>query len=140
MGRPRTKTKNPGVIAENVLRLRLKSKLTQQQLADECGVSRGTIACVELGTYVEPELSTLVSLAKALGTTVDALRQPQGRTAALEPYIEAFRSSPWAEALRPTEDELRWLSSLPKAVYWGLEPTPHTIARLLEWHRSGKSR
>ena len=61
---------------ENCIRdLRKAAGVSQEELAKRCGVSRQTINAIENNKY-DPTLSLTFSLAKALGTTVDALFSP----------------------------------------------------------------
>lgn len=61
---------------ENQIRVLRKEKgISQEDLARRCGVSRQTINAIENNKY-DPTLSLAFSLAKALGTTVDALFSP----------------------------------------------------------------
>ena len=61
---------------ENCIRdLRKAAGVSQEELAKQCGVSRQTINAIENNKY-DPTLSLAFSLAKALGTTVDALFSP----------------------------------------------------------------
>ena len=53
---------------------RVRRGLTQAQLAESIGVSRKTINTVENGIFV-PSTVLALRLAKALGTTVEALFQ-----------------------------------------------------------------
>lgn len=46
--------------------------LSQQQLADLCGVSRQTINSIEKGDY-NPTINLCILICKALGTTLDEL-------------------------------------------------------------------
>ena len=73
--------------ARNVLGFRLHRRLSQQTLADRCGLSRTTIAKIERG-HVVPSLATVAKLAIALGTTtarlVDDPRQHGTLTRLLE--------------------------------------------------------
>ena len=55
--------------------LRKAAGVSQEELAKRCGVSRQTINAIENNKY-DPTLSLAFSLAKALGTTVDALFSP----------------------------------------------------------------
>lgn len=48
-------------------------KMTQEELAEKSGVSRGTISAMENGTSKETTTKTLVRIARALGTSVDAI-------------------------------------------------------------------
>lgn len=52
---------------------RKKLKLTQEELAAKSGVSRTTISGLENGTMRSTTSKTLLSLARALGTTVDQI-------------------------------------------------------------------
>lgn len=53
--------------------LREEMRLTQEQLAVKSGVSRVTIAMIEAKKDYATTTRTLVKIAKALNTTVDAL-------------------------------------------------------------------
>lgn len=53
---------------------RTAAGLTQAELADRAGVSRKTINTVENGIFI-PSTVLALSLARALGTTVEALFQ-----------------------------------------------------------------
>ena len=55
-----------GVDKLNIKELRIAKGLTQEQLANECGVQRTTITMIELG-----ENKPSVELAKKLGTIFD---------------------------------------------------------------------
>lgn len=59
-------------LVDNIRALRRKKKMTQDQLAEACGVTVGTIARIETNANV-PSIETLVKIAKALGTTTDEL-------------------------------------------------------------------
>ena len=53
--------------------LREERGMTQEALAVNSGVSRGTICALESGTEYTTTTKTLLKIAKALGVTVDAL-------------------------------------------------------------------
>lgn len=53
------------LVGQNLARQRQESKLSQTQLADRCGLTRGSIANIESGNQ-RPTLHTLWSLADAL--------------------------------------------------------------------------
>lgn len=56
--------------------LRTALSISQETLASECGVSRQTINAIENDKY-NPSLPLAFHLATALGTTVDALFEPE---------------------------------------------------------------
>ena len=53
--------------------LREAMKMTQEELAEKSGVSRGTISALENGLDRTTTSKTLVKLAQALDTTVDRI-------------------------------------------------------------------
>lgn len=71
-----------------IKRLRVNKEMTQEQLAKACGVSQGTIAGWERGTFF-PRTEKIVAIAKALDCKSDLLlqmadekrRQAEDRTA-----------------------------------------------------------
>lgn len=56
-----------------VKELREAMKMTQEELAEKSGVSRGTISALENGIDRTTTSKTLVKLAQALDTTVDRI-------------------------------------------------------------------
>ena len=66
------------VLADNVKAFRKEKGLSQEALADLCGLHRTYIGSVERHER-NVTLSTLEVLAEALGTTVPALLMPQDR-------------------------------------------------------------
>lgn len=60
-------------VKNHLRRLRFAAgELTQQQLAERIGVTRQTILAIEKGNY-NPSVELALRLARALGTTVEAL-------------------------------------------------------------------
>ena len=53
--------------------LREDLNMTQEELSDKSGVSRGTISALENGTERTTTTKTLLRIAKALCTTIDQL-------------------------------------------------------------------
>ncbi|MEG2703042.1 MAG: helix-turn-helix transcriptional regulator, partial [Clostridia bacterium] len=56
-------------IGKNIRAIRLKLSMTQQQLADECGLSKGMISKVENGVVV-PAVATLTKIAQVMHVKV----------------------------------------------------------------------
>lgn len=56
-----------------VKEFREKKKLTQEELSEKSGVSRTIISAMESGKDVTTTTKTLLKIAKALDTTVDAI-------------------------------------------------------------------
>lgn len=52
-------------------------KMTQEELSEKSGISRGTICALENGTDRNTTAKTLLSIARALDTTVDGLFYPE---------------------------------------------------------------
>lgn len=60
------------VLFENIKRIRKARNLTQDEVAEACGVDRATISKWETGEF-SPRVDKLVKLANILGCTVDEL-------------------------------------------------------------------
>jgi len=66
-------------LAEEVIRLRTQSKLTQKELAERTGTSQPAIARLESGNYKNLSLSFLRRVAKALNAVPEVhLRKQRG--------------------------------------------------------------
>ncbi len=63
---------NPG-IANRLQHLREKAELTQEQLAAAAGVTLSNLAQIEQGVIMDPRVSTLAAIARALGVGLDDL-------------------------------------------------------------------
>lgn len=57
---------------DNLYHFRSKANLSQQELADKCGVTRQAISAYELGSKT-PSVETLILIAKTLNCTTDEL-------------------------------------------------------------------
>ena len=64
--------------AENLVRLRNKRQITQEELAKRVGVSQGAIWQYE-NDVTTPRIKIAVALAAALGTTCEALLYGDGK-------------------------------------------------------------
>jgi len=129
--------KNPNtlVVAANVRRVRNKLRWSQAKLAKISGMTREGIAYVETAAHKTVKSSTIEAIAAALGVPQAELVTAHPSMAKPLPAMKSFLSSNWIEALRPTDDEKRWLSALPMIVYDGLESTDEALAELLQWRR-----
>ena len=67
-----TKTDIQEVLGGNVRRFRMERHMTQEQLAETAGISTSFCTNIERGKK-RPGLAVLISLAKALSVSVDAL-------------------------------------------------------------------
>lgn len=63
-------------IGRNIRAVRTQLKLTQQQLADSCGLTKSMISKVESGAVV-PALATLTKIAQAMHVKVSRLIEPE---------------------------------------------------------------
>lgn len=73
---------NEQEFAQRLRQYRKDKGLTQQELADQLGVSNKTVSRWESGSY--PDVTTLVALARALEVTVDELLDPKAPVRTLE--------------------------------------------------------
>lgn len=65
-------SKNEHFLSINLKYLRNKRQISQQQLADQLGIARSSLAEYERGK-TEPNLDTLIKISKAFNITLDAL-------------------------------------------------------------------
>jgi transcriptional regulator with XRE-family HTH domain len=69
---PKIRTTSPSVFAERLVDLRKKRHLTQEQLAEEIGLSRATIAYYEASAK-NPKLDTIYKVAEFFGVRPEYL-------------------------------------------------------------------
>ena len=74
------------ILGQRIRRHRLQKKLTQEQLAEQVGVSPAFLGHVERGSRI-PSLETLMKLCRALAVTPNALLGDPGQEDALPEYI-----------------------------------------------------
>lgn len=55
----------------NMIKRRQELKITQEELAEKSGVSRGTISLMENGLVVNSKFETISKLAKALDSKIE---------------------------------------------------------------------
>ena len=65
-------------LAKEIIELRIKSKLTQEQLAQQIGTSQPAIARLESGSYRNVSLSFLRRIADALGAVPEIHLRKKG--------------------------------------------------------------
>ena len=65
-------------LAREIIELRIKSKLTQKQLAQQIGTSQPAIARIESGSYRNVSLSFLRRIADALGAVPEIHLRKKG--------------------------------------------------------------
>ena len=78
-------------LSRNVLGYRLHQRLSQQDLADRCRVSRATVAKIERGHV--PTLRTIKTLAKALSTTPAKLLDDPAFHTTTTRFLEGLRAA-----------------------------------------------
>ena len=123
-------------LAERVRMLRKKAGITQERLADLAGMSRLNLIDIERGNNANPKQETLRHLADALGTSMDDLTAASGRVG--PEFLAEFLASPWASDIKPNEEEVEWLRSLPRITWLSAKPSNKAIAALIEARRSTK--
>lgn len=117
-------------VADNIRRLRKHKRMTQTELAEAAGISRASVAQIEGQRYSSFTLATLEGIAAALHVApVALLKKPEGP---LTPLAKQFRSSPWAAALKPTDEELALLSEVTVSIGCTPDISLSLIAELLQ--------
>ncbi len=64
------------IVAHNLVRLRAKHGLTQQQLAKKSSLSRSTVAAIEGRRYASTDTESIESLARALDEPIAEFFRP----------------------------------------------------------------
>jgi transcriptional regulator with XRE-family HTH domain len=91
-------------IAIALRRAREAARLSQYQLADISGVSRPTIAAIEMGSPRNVKSETILKLAQALNISTGELLGTSGHP---DQHLERFLTSPMAEQLRVSKQGRR---------------------------------
>lgn len=65
------------MVNNNLSEVRKDKGLTQEELAEKSGISRVTIANIERGAVTNLKISTMLSLASALDSTVEEIFLPR---------------------------------------------------------------
>ena len=82
------------LVGQKVERQRREAKLSQTQLAQRCGLARGSIANIESGNQ-RPTLHTLWSLADALGVDMRSLLPSRDEFLKSEAYTATSKITGW---------------------------------------------
>lgn len=93
---------------ERLKELRLGRKLTQREVAQKVGISTSTLAMYEGGRR-EPDLDTLIKLARFYGVTVDYL---VGTEEELSPEEQLRRLGAYLRGSGATEEDVRTILTL----------------------------
>lgn len=88
-----------------LVQLRKKRGLTQQQIADEIGVNRGSYSNWEKGKR-EPSFENLVKLASILGTSTDYLLGTSDNHIDLEDFETLIKKLPEEEITKLIQDKV----------------------------------
>ena len=124
-------------VANNIRRLRKDARMTQTELADAAGISRASVAQIEGQRYSSFTLATLEGIAAALH--VDPVALLKSAEGSLTPLVKQFRSSPWATALKPSDEELARLSEVTVSLDCAPDISLSLIAELFQLLRRIKA-
>lgn len=93
------------IFGKRLREVRKSKKLTQQQIADEIGVNRGSYSNWEKGKR-EPSFENLVKLASILGTSTDYLLGTSNNYIDLEDFEILIKKLPKEEITRLIQDKV----------------------------------
>jgi transcriptional regulator with XRE-family HTH domain len=122
-------------LAKALRHARAAAGLSQAALAKLAGVSRPTIATLEIGLHQNAQADTIKKLAKALNIPSSELIGPTD--ANQSEALRLFLKSPIAEMLSLTKEERVWLRALHNDWPAG-ELTPRSFFFVIEALRSSK--
>lgn len=60
-------------IGDNIKRIRKQAGLSQQDLAERCGISKSQLSRMESGEQENPLIKTIIPIATALGVSLDEI-------------------------------------------------------------------
>ncbi|MBJ7593068.1 MULTISPECIES: helix-turn-helix domain-containing protein [Aeromonas] len=60
-------------IGDNIKRIRKAAGLSQQELAERCGISKSQLSRLESGEQQNPLIQTIIPIATALGASLDEI-------------------------------------------------------------------
>jgi transcriptional regulator with XRE-family HTH domain len=60
-------------LADKLLQYRKNHELTQKEFADKGGLTREAVQAIENGRVENPQMETLIGIAKAMETSIDEL-------------------------------------------------------------------
>lgn len=66
-----TEIKKMTHIGDNIKRIRKQSNISQQELAERCGISKSQISRLESGEQENPQIQTIVAIATALSSSLE---------------------------------------------------------------------
>lgn len=135
MARPRTRPAQPTLAGQRIKELRENAGLSQHALAKLSGVSRATIAALELGRYQGAMARTLEKLAATLDISFNQLHD---NDATMHQALDKFQRSPWFGAVQVSSHEQSWLARTPKHLWDDLAVSNQAFAELLAWRRRHK--
>lgn len=108
-------------LSENLKRIRAERGISQDELAERSGVSKGQISKLEVGIQKNPVLETVVAISSALGVSIEELvfgtegpngmkymlnaieTLPEQKQATVKELIAAFVAQSTADKLRAGE-------------------------------------
>ncbi|MCS3768352.1 transcriptional regulator with XRE-family HTH domain [Aeromonas hydrophila] len=83
-------------IGDNIKRIRKHAGLSQQELAERCGISKSQLSRLESGEQKNPLIQTIIPIATALGASLDEI--VYGETAETMTYLsKAMEELPEAD-------------------------------------------
>ena len=112
---------------EILVKLRHEHKMTQQELADKIGVSRGTIGMYEIGKR-DPDTETLIKIANVFNVTTDQLL---GRTDTPSPVDKITDSVSDDPELAKFWDELKEREDLQLLFKQTREMSPEDVKKII---------
>lgn len=112
---------------ERLAKIRSDFKMTQQELADKVGVSRGTIGMYEIGQR-DPDTDTLIKIAQVFNVTTDYLL---GRTDTPTPADKISESVSDDPELAKFWDELKEREDLQLLFKQTREMSPEDIKKII---------
>lgn len=81
-------------LSDNLKRIREERGISQERLAERCGISKAQISKMETGVQKNPHIETIVAIAAALGVSVEELIFGTEGPNGMKYMLEAIESLP----------------------------------------------
>lgn len=123
------------IFRKNLRRIRANKNMTQEELAEKTGLSRIGIAQLESGKTNTVKMTTVEILAIGLDVGIMELLTDVSETNRWEDSLKVFIDSELAKSAKITDNEIKFLLSIPKNIWKDKKPSNATFYEFIQGYR-----